>query len=188
MKALIIEDFTTKTGKILKIGDVIESEDGGIILRLIEKGRARPLSAEPSGPPACRTCDAFVLDRERGPLGLGFCRNRNHHIWVGDDSICLDFTHRIGPSCPEGEAEQPTTPQSEKTSFPALFSIGQSVQFSHLRALDVREGVIVDSKWHGPVIGRWYRIEAGGLKIWPSESHVQAAPGGSGPLHTEGGQ
>ena len=46
MKALIIEDFTTKTGKVLKIGDAIESEDGGIIHRLIEKGRARPL---PSG-------------------------------------------------------------------------------------------------------------------------------------------
>ena len=28
MKALIIEDFTTKTGKILRIGDVVESGDG----------------------------------------------------------------------------------------------------------------------------------------------------------------
>ena len=54
MKALIIEDFTTKTGKILKIGDVIESEDGGIILRLIEKGRARLLPSGAHGDaPSC---------------------------------------------------------------------------------------------------------------------------------------
>ena len=54
MKALIIEDFTTKTGKILRIGDVIESEDGGIILRLIEKGRARPLPSGTHGnAPSC---------------------------------------------------------------------------------------------------------------------------------------
>ena len=54
MKAVIIEGFTTKTGKILKIGDVIESEDGGIIHRLIEKGRARLLPSGAHGDaPSC---------------------------------------------------------------------------------------------------------------------------------------
>ena len=145
MKALIIEDFTTKTGKILKIGDVIESEDGGIILRLIEKGRARPL---PSG----ATGDA--------------------------------------PSCPDEGSSEATLPRGDEAPFPARFKAGDRVRFVHKRALDIRNGVVTESKHHGPVIGWWYRIETGRSKIWTSESHVQAAPGGSGPSNSdsEGGQ
>ena len=146
MKALIIEDFTTKTGKILKIGDVIESEDGGIIHRLIEKGRARPL---PSG------------------------------------------AHGDAPSCPdEGSGEAPL-PRGGEAPFPARFKAGDRVRFTYKTALDIREGVVLEAKWHPAPINRWwYRIETGGSKIWTSESHVQAAPGGSGSSNSdsEGGQ
>ena len=129
MKALIIEGFTTKTGKILKIGDVIESEDGGIINRLIEKGRARLL---PSG------------------------------------------THGDAPSFPdEGSSEAPPLPRGEEPPLPALFRAGDFVRFSYKTALDVREGTIIESKHHGPVIGWWYRIESGESKFWTSESHIQ---------------
>lgn len=139
MKALIIEDFATKTGKILRIGDVVESGDGGIIHRLIRGGRARLL---PSG------------------------------------------THGDAPSCPdEGSSEAPL-PRGDETPLPARFKAGDRV-----RALDALEGVVLEAKWHpAPVSRWWFRIETGGSKIWTSESHVQAAPGGSGSLHNEGGQ
>ena len=143
MKAVIIEGFTTKTGKILKIGDVIESEDGGIIHRLIEKGRARLL---PSG------------------------------------------THGDAPSCPdEGSSEAPQ-PQGGEAPFPARFKAGDRVRFTYRTALDAREGVVLEATWYPAPINRWwYRIETGGSKIWTSESHVQAAPGGSGSSNNEGG-
>lgn len=144
MKALIIEDFTTKTGKILRIGDVVESGDGGIIHRLIDKGRARLL---PSG------------------------------------------THGDAPSCPdEGSSEAPL-PRGDETPLPARFKAGDRVRFVYKRALDVLEGVVLEAKWHpAPVSRWWFRIETGGSKIWTSESHVQAAPGGSGSSNNEGGQ
>ena len=146
MKALIIEDFTTKTGKVLKIGDVIESEDGGIIHRLIEKGRARPL---PSG----ATGDA--------------------------------------PSCPdEGSSEAPL-PRGDEAPIPARFKAGDRVRFTYKTALDIREGVVLEATWYPAPINRWwYRIETGRSKIWANESHIQAAPGGSGSSNSdsEGGQ
>ena len=67
MKALIIEDFSTKTGKILKIGDVIESEDRGVILRLIGKGRARPLPSGATGDaPSCPDEGSSEAPRPQG--------------------------------------------------------------------------------------------------------------------------
>ena len=67
MKAVIIEGFTTKTGKILKIGDVIESEDGGIIHRLIEKGRARLLPSGTHGDaPSCPDEGSSETPQPRG--------------------------------------------------------------------------------------------------------------------------
>ena len=138
MKALILEGFTTKTGKILKVGDVIEAEDEQVIFRLVERGRARALPPEAN---------------EKAP--------KNDPEAVG----------------------QATTPPKEGAPLPAQFSAGQRVRFSHKTALNILEGVVLESKWHGPVIGWWYRIEAGGLKIWTSESHVQAEPGGSGPTN-----
>ena len=145
MKALIIEDFTTKTGKVLKIGDVIESEDGGIIHRLIEKGRARPL---PSG------------------------------------------AHGDAPKNDSEGSGEITPPPKGETHPPSRFRVGDRVRVTHRTALDIRNGVVTESKHHGPVIGWWYRIETGRSKIWTSESHVQAAPGGSGPSNSdsEGGQ
>ena len=146
MKAVIIEGFTTKTGKILKIGDVIESEDGGIIHRLIEKGRARLL---PSG------------------------------------------AHGDAPSCPdEGSSEAPQ-PQGGEAPFPARFKAGDRVRFTYKTALDIREGVVLEATWYPAPINRWwYRIETGRSKIWANESHIQAAPGGSGSSNSdsEGGQ
>ena len=143
MKALIIEDFTTKTGKILRIGDVVESGDGGIILRLIEKGRARLL---PSG------------------------------------------THGKAPSCPDSGSGEAPLPRGDETPLPARFKAGDRVRFVYRRPLDVLEGVVLEAKWHpAPVSRWWFRIETGGSKIWTSETHVQAAPGGSGSLHNEGG-
>ena len=143
MKALIIEDFTTKTGKILRIGDVVESGDGGIILRLIEKGRARLL---PSG------------------------------------------THGKAPSCPDSGSGEAPLPRGDETPLPARFKAGDRVRFVYKRALDALEGVVLEVKWHAAPVSRWwFRIETGGSKIWTSETHVQAAPGGSGSLHNEGG-
>ena len=141
MKALIIEDFTTKTGKVLKIGDVIESEDGGIIHRLIEKGRARPL---PSG------------------------------------------AHGDAPKNDSEGSGEITPPPKGETHPPSRFRVGDRVRFTYRTALDAREGVVLEAKWHPAPINRWwYRIETGGSKIWTSESHVQAAPGGSGPSNKE---
>ena len=63
------------------------------------------------------------------------------------------------------------------------------VQYDAMGRLTV-QSLVTESKHHGPVIGWWYRIETGRSKIWTSESHVQAAPGGSGPSNSdsEGGQ
>lgn len=133
MKVVISQEFTTKTGKILKVGDVVEVEDEGVISRLIEKGRARPL------PPAA---------------------------------------HENAPSCPEREAGQPIAPPEGETSSPAPFSIGQRVRFSHLRALNVLEGSIIEMQWHPAPISRWwYRVQVGEEKFWISESHIVTTAG-----------
>lgn len=130
MKALILEDFTTKTGKILKVGDVIEAEDERVVSRLVERGRARPLPSEATG---------------KAP--------KNDSEAVG----------------------QATTPPKEGAPLPAQFSVGQRVRFSHLRALDVLEGVVVESKWHPAPINRWwYRVQVGESKLWVSESHIRS--------------
>lgn len=55
----------------------------------------------------------------------------------------------------------------------ARFKVGQHVRFNIFRALNILEGVIVEKKWHGPVIGWWYLIENPGGKFWTSESHIQ---------------
>ena len=71
-------------------------------------------------------------------------------------------------------------------ALPARFKAGDRVRFTYRTALDAREGVVLEAKWHPAPINRWwYRIETGGSKIWTSESHVQAAPGGSGPSNKE---
>ena len=174
MKALIIEDFTTKTGKIFRIGDVIESEDGGIILRLIEKGRARPLlPSESSGPPACRTCSSFCRDVERGDLGLGFCKIHAHHIWTNDDSLCPEYSHGNAPKNDSEASGEAPLPQGGETPPPPRFRVGNSVRFVHKRALDALEGVVTESKHHGPVIGWWYRVGTTDEKLWVGESHIQ---------------
>lgn len=95
----------------------------------------------------------------------------------GEKALQLIARGRVQPISPESPSKKGTPP-------PPQFSVGQCVRFSHLRALDVLEGVVLESKWHPAPLNRWwYRIEAGGLKIWTSESHVQAVPGGSGPTN-----
>ena len=67
----------------------------------------------------------------------------------------------------------PSSATEEAPTDTAHFHIGDSVRFAHLRALDVREGVILESKWH-PTLTRtyWYLIEIDFKKIWISQSHV----------------
>ena len=141
----IVETFRKLSdGSLLHPGEILDIPQEKA-LRLIEKGRARPL---PSG----ATGDA--------------------------------------PSCPDEGSSEATLPRGDEAPFPARFKAGDRVRFVHKRALDIRNGVVTESKHHGPVIGWWYRIETGRSKIWTSESHVQAAPGGSGPSNSdsEGGQ
>ena len=132
-------------GSLLHPGDILDVDEEKA-LRLIEKGRARPLPSGASG-------DA--------------------------------------PSCPdEGSSEAPL-PRGGEAPFPARFKAGDRVRFTYRTALDAREGVVLEAKWHPAPINRWwYGIEAGRSKIWTSESHVQAAPGGSGSSNSdsEGGQ
>ena len=96
--------------------------------------------------------------------------------------------HGDAPSCPdEGSSEAPQ-PQGGEAPFPARFKAGDRVRVTHRTALDAREGVVVESRWYPtPVCRWWHRVETGGSKIWTSESHVQAAPGGSGSSNNEGG-
>ena len=78
----------------------------------------------------------------------------------------------------EGSNEAPL-PQGGEAPPPSRFRVGDRVRFAHKRALDVLEGVVLEAKWHpAPVSRWWFRVEAGGSKVWASETHVQAAPGG----------
>ncbi len=114
-------------GSILHPGDILDIDEEKA-LRLIEKGRARPL---PSG------------------------------------------THGDAPSCPdEGSGEAPL-PRGGEAPFPARFKAGDRVRFACMRALDIREGVVTESKHHGPVIGWWYRVGTTDEKLWVGESHIQ---------------
>ena len=137
----IVETFRKLSdGSLLHPGEILDIPQEKA-LRLIEKGRARPL-------PSVATGDA--------------------------------------PSCPdEGSSEAPL-PRGDEAPIPARFKAGDRVRFTYRTALDAREGVVLEAKWHPAPINRWwYRIETGGSKIWTSESHVQAAPGGSGPSNKE---
>ena len=89
------------------------------------------------------------------------------------------------PSCPDEGSSEATLPRGDEAPFPARFKVGDRVRFTYRTALDVLEGVVVESKHHGPVIGWWYRIKSGGRQVWVSESHT--APGGSGSSNNEGG-
>ena len=139
----IVETFRKLSdGSLLHPGEILDIPQEKA-LRLIEKGRARPL---PSG----ATGDA--------------------------------------PSCPDEGSSEATLPRGDETPLPARFKAGDRVRFVYKRALDALEGVVLEAKWHpAPVSRWWFRIERG-LKFWTSESHVQAAPGGSGSSNNEGGQ
>ena len=95
------------------------------------------------------------------------------------------------PSCPdEGSSEAPL-PRGDEAPIPARFKAGDRVRFTYKTALDIREGVVLEATWYPAPINRWwYRIETGRSKIWANESHIQAAPGGSGSSNSdsEGGQ
>ena len=80
----------------------------------------------------------------------------------------------------DGSGEIPLPPKKEMP-IPARFKAGDHVRFAYMRALDVLEGLIIESKHHGPVIGWWYRIETGESKFWASESYIQQ--GGSNANH-----
>ena len=69
--------------------------------------------------------------------------------------------------------EAPSSATEEAPTDTAHFHIGDGVRFAHLRALYVREGVILESKWH-PTLTRtyWYLIEIDFKKIWIPQSHV----------------
>lgn len=97
-------------------------------------------------------------------------------------------THGNALSCHEGEAGQPIALLEEETPLPAMFSIGQRVRFSHLRALNVLEGSIIEMQWHPAPISRWwYRVQVGEEKFWISESHIVTAAGRIPATMTPGG-
>ncbi len=83
----------------------------------------------------------------------------------------ISKTNRNAPSCPNPGLIEATMPRN--MSPPSRFYVGDSVQFAFLRASDVREGVILETKWH-PTLTRtcWCLIEIDFKKIWISESHV----------------
>ena len=69
----------------------------------------------------------------------------------------------------------PKSPSKKGTSLPPQFSVGQRVRFSHLRALDVLEGVVLEARWHPAPINRWWhRVQVGESKLWVSESHIRS--------------
>ena len=91
------------------------------------------------------------------------------------------------PSCPDSGSGEAPLPRGGETPLPARFKAGDRVRFAHRRALDILEGIVLEAKWHPAPVSRWWlRVETGGSKVWASESHVQAAPGGSG--SSNGGQ
>ena len=58
MKAIVDQEFKTKTGKVFRPGDIFEAEDIRVINRLVEKGRVRllpPSGAKTASPdaPSC---------------------------------------------------------------------------------------------------------------------------------------
>lgn len=93
----IIETFKKLSdGQIFYPGDILDIDEEKAN-HLISKGRARILPETRDEIPSCRTCSAFVPDPVRGGMGLGFCQNRNHHIWANDNSLCLEYSQGNGP-------------------------------------------------------------------------------------------
>ena len=113
----------------------------------------------------------------------------NRLIERGRARLLPSGTHGEAHSCPDSGSGEPHLPGGDETPLPARFKAGDRVRFASKRALDALEGVVLESKWHPAPVSRWWlRIETGGSKIWTSETHVQAAPGGSGLSNKGGGQ
>ena len=68
-----------------------------------------------------------------------------------------------------------SSPETEPPS--AQFSVGQVVRFSHMSALNILDGMIVEAKWHPAPISRWwYLVRSGEKNFWNSESQIRRDP------------
>ena len=96
------------------------------------------------------------------------------HIRVYDGTLRTQRDERTTPQEPDNvRSLSEDQHQDGEASFPAIFRVDQPVQFTHLRELNILEGIICEAKYHGFRIGWWYLVDIGDRRLWIGESHIK---------------
>ena len=153
MKFQVLEPFRTRNGKTFRTGDELEGATE-TLLPLIEKGRVRPVLS----------VWGWVRSDDRIGQVVSYAEGEAVVRVFNDYGGFHDLRMPVSGLIPTEAPERPPLP------VPA-YRTGEKVRYSYKEAMNVREGVVTDTRI--VQAGCWYRLKDGDALRWISENHIQ---------------